>query len=251
MLEHKRYCRGLRPYNPHHPRLFLSRLLLDTTVLSTLPPAPETVLIGANIPDQAWGMQANDVEGDCGPAAFVHQDMAALSDMEEPGSLMSADTLYRACSGYNGTPETDTGVDPFQFADWLVANGYAEAWAEVDHPALVKAAANCFGGLLTAVACPDNMDDQFEAGNGFFMDPRFPAPAQADHFVFERGFNPDGSGKIVTWGGSVLTAADWLAACVHLRLAFFTKDMMSPTGLSRLGINHDKMIRDVAIITAA
>jgi hypothetical protein len=186
--------------------------------------------------------------GDCFWAAYVHAIDGARADLGLPPSGLSATSLYSQGTGYdptqidaNGNNPTDQGTDPVQGLNWLRENGYIDAWAEMDHPALLLSSFLLGKGLIAGVGCPDNIEDQFEAGGPFAFDSKFPSPREADHAVYLPGYNPR---ELVTWGGMRQCTPAWNAACIKQYFCIIAKGQLDARGLDEFGLNGAQLIAD-------
>ena len=249
------YKTGLILPNPAHPRLRLSHLAnKDFTALQTMPTPPATLDCGRFVRD--WVLGGNDRFGSCAPTAYVNADTAWHSELADAPKASELDPLdlYARCTGFdpaqtdtNGFNPTDQGTDPFAMSDWLVKQGYAAAWAEVDHAELVRPAMNCFGGMLLCCALPDNAFSQFDAGCWDYVPGHEPDDNEG-HAVYQPAYNP---GKVVTWQKVIAMTAAWEARCVRHRIVYFSDDQMTPGGLSEVGLDAAAMARAIAGLRAA
>lgn len=161
-----------------------------------------------------WGMDGNDVWGDCGAAATDHYDMAKLAKvslLNTLGNPKYQGTLptywaYGLAQGELGTApnppdEPDQGVDNATWFGWLFEQKIIEGYAEVPLPYL-NYYAPMFGGAVVGQALPNSAIQDFEASPPvpWGQANENPNPDEG-HDTLYIAFHDDGSGEMVTWGG--------------------------------------------------
>lgn len=184
----------------HEPRLLATRFL-RTTASGEFHNWDGATAIGTD-----WGMDENNVYGDCGPAATDHNNAAKSGDPSVIGTLgeptftpgvLGAYFAYGIAQGEPG-PDPDQGVDNATWLAFLYKNGIIDGYGEVPLTHLDHFAP--YGhGLILGLAI-----DGAEAQADFESTPRRPwreQPQQDGHDVLLIETKSDGDITIVTWGG--------------------------------------------------
>jgi hypothetical protein len=153
-----------------------------------------------------WGMNNNDVYGDCGPAATDHNNMAKEGSYAAYGQLgmpKFAGTLgtyfaYGIAQGEPG-PKPDNGVDNASWLAFLYKNGIIDGYGEVPF-AQLDYFAQQFHGAIVGLSIDGN-----QAIQDFDSSPKVPWAAMPNavdgHDVLLEITHTDGSGSVITWGG--------------------------------------------------
>lgn len=109
MINYPQMKLGKAPVKKDKRNLKLAKYLLS----KNLPTLPSDYYYSKDIPDNSWGMMANDTVGDCTVAAAGHAIMSVTDDNKKIYYPSTADIIgaYSAVSGYvPGEPWTDNGA---------------------------------------------------------------------------------------------------------------------------------------------
>jgi hypothetical protein len=158
-----------------------------------------------------WGMDGNDVWGDCGPAATDHYNMAKKGLRDILGSLgrphfdgtLGTYWAYGLAQGEHGQPpdpkdKPDYGVDNATWLGFLYKLGIIKGYGEVEDNVFDWFVSNFHGGIVGQGL------DGTTASNDFESTPRIPwspMPQVDGHDTLVIVTHADGSGSMVTWGG--------------------------------------------------
>jgi len=216
---------------PHPKALKLSRYITG------LPAPPAKVYREYKIPNQAWGMDANDKVGDCTCAAAAHMLMLVTS---HTGTIVVPTTeqvlgLYSAVTGYDasqtlpdGSNPTDNGAAVSDVLEYWRTQGLAEhkilAWAQIDHKNLVqiKQAIWLFGAVDIGVNLPSSAMLQVQNNQPWdIVEPD--GGNDGGHCIPLFGYGSDGTTS-VTWGALQQMSWDWYLKYCDEAYAVITPD---------------------------
>ena len=213
------------------PKFNRKSLTLSKYLTSDIPAAPAKVYREYKIPENLWGMDANDRIGDCTCAAVAHLLMLATI---HTGSIVIPSTqqvvdMYSAVSGYNQqTGANDNGAvisDVLNYWQTTGLDGHKIlGWAQIDHTNIeeVKQAIWLFGGVDIGVQLPNSAMSQFDAGQAWdIVDPD--GGIDGGHCVCLFGYGSDGC-TCVTWGQTQQMSWAWFSKYCDEAYAIITSD---------------------------
>lgn len=190
----------------HEPRLLASKFVSDGLV----PVQGYLEWDGTTGVGEDWGMDGNDVWGDCGSAATDHYNIAKTQSYAQYGQLgmpKYAGTLgtywaYGLAQGEVGQPphtpdQPDQGVDNATWLAFLYKQGIIDGYAEVTDD-VYDWFAQTFRGAILGLAI-----DGAKAQQEFSIWPKVPwtaMPKQDGHDTLGIITHSDGSGSLITWG---------------------------------------------------
>lgn len=152
-----------------------------------------------------WGMDYNDVLGDCGFAAWDHYNISKTGKtsllnktwLPKYQTTRDAYFAYGIAQGEPG-PNPDQGVDNATMLAWGYKNGFIDGYAEVPLEYLDWFGKH-FDGILLGCALDGN-----QAISDFNHGVAWPPMAQIDgHDILCIGGTVSGSKVAVTWGGTI------------------------------------------------
>jgi hypothetical protein len=188
-----------------------------------------------------FGMLANDVYGDCGPAAEVHAEMTtakAAGTTSPPPDSPLALQRYEAFTGSSTPP--GPGVNLADYLKWCFDQKYIKAFAPVDY----TDRATCDGlmevgfGLYVGVNLTDDAEQLFNAGEPWTVaNGEQPNPNDGHCILKVKSTGPTGElDGYVTWGQVQLATFGWTDACVEEAWLIVTTEeqlaMFSPSLLA-------------------
>jgi hypothetical protein len=113
---------GKRPFKMHAKTLFFEKYAGDA-----IPEAPEKVYWGYKVPEDQWGMLANDEVGDCVVAGAMHMDMnwTAHTGTMRTYTREQALEIYSRLTGYDPTTgANDNGLVVTDFLNFWQTEGF-------------------------------------------------------------------------------------------------------------------------------
>jgi hypothetical protein len=236
----RRLPTGKLPAQPARPHLRLA------SGITTLPPPPVAVMYDDVSPE--WGMQGNDVVGDCVEAYMAHAiEQVTRWSSGAAQSVPTSATLevYSAITGYdpsrtdrNGNNPTDQGtVMQDALTYWRKTGVFATAagphriaafasvaltdWYEIEN------AVDLFGHVAVGFNFPDSAMDQFDAGDPWTVVEG--SPLDGGHCVMLIGYDADWL-YVVTWGKVQKMAREFWAAYVDEAWVPITQDDINARG---------------------
>jgi hypothetical protein len=181
-----------------------------------------------------WGMDGNDVWGDCGAAMTDHAEMAEAQNAQLVGQLgrphfngtLGTYWAYGISQGEVGQPpnqpdQPDQGVDNASWFAFLYKLGIIKGYGEVQDDVFDWFAQTFRGGCVG-----QGLDGQI-ASNDFNASPRIPWDSmdQPDgHDTLTIITHADGSGACVTWGAVQPYTANYRRTNWQDRWVVFTAD---------------------------
>lgn len=248
--------RGRLPTKQDPRTLMASRYIRP----SLMPPSRE-IHYGSLL--RQYDMLANDVAGDCVPAAALHavQDFTANANRATflPSRAMAL-SAYHDVAGYiEGQADTDKGVEPLTFMNYWRDHGIGAlassngqvilphkigGYLQIDPTNLteMQLAIELFGGVMFAGDFPDAIDTT----DKWFLDQCDGAPAEG-HETWINGFDTNGDYDHVTWGRYFPSglSKSFAAKFGECPIAVFTDDwlndktLQSPPGFDAKGLQRD------------
>lgn len=232
------------------------RLRLTQAELDAAPPARDW--IGSNT---TFPMFGNDQVGDCTSASLFDRRvlLARLEDQAFEATTDDALAVYRAVTGWDGTPgdNTDHGAEPINVLQYAqnVGIGGVKVGAFVriaaDNSDEMRAACALFGPLYVGADLPKALD-----GQGFNWDMPPIAARTADdapdndrgHMFLLGGYDRLGW-SVVTWGSGLYRASNaWAEACVDEVYALLDDAWLTGERPAPNGFTIDRLRADLAAL---
>jgi hypothetical protein len=204
-----------------------------------------------------WGMDGNDVYGDCTTAETAHGVMAVTANAGKIVTPTVAEVLkmYQASGWVPGNANSDQGWTLDAANAYMVSTGLAGVLADgyLDIPMNSKSALyylyaiQLFGGVNFGVNLPQSAMTAFQNANGGVCEWTDTTDTNilGGHSILGTGFYSGGSVRIVTWGSSnVIASPKWIAtyadeACAVWYKAFIEASGETPSGLNLVGMEAD------------
>lgn len=228
-----------------------------TRYLTALPPIPKGKIGHADLmPDDGWGVLANDSYGDCVWAGAAHETILWL--LEAGGSVRFSDANvladYSAVTGFNPRdPNSDQGTDMRQALVYrrntgvIDANGKRHkigAFVRIDSIDELKRTIYLFGAAAVGVQFPNSAWDQFDSGQPW--DVIADSPLDGGHYVPVIGY--DSASDLftcVTWGREQPIRPKFLARYMDEAYAVLSEERLRG-GKSLEGFDLDQLKSDLA-----
>jgi hypothetical protein len=271
---------GRKPARYNHASFLRSHILARH--LSALGPAPASSpdwvsAVAAQSPS-GWGMDGNDLYGDCVIADCAHQEMlrtANVATIWTPTNLQVL-AFYAQQQGYTGDPsdinaieaylaDNDNGCDELTVIQYLTSNGWLgrklESHANLDVTQLdqLKWVVCIFGASRLGLNLPDSAMDQFNNGEPWDYVPG--AQLDGGHdvpLVQYSAANGVTAYGVVTWGAFQEVTEAFLTAKyddgtpyleeAHAELAF---DWVSAKGTAPSNLNLAQLAADLSAVVDA
>jgi hypothetical protein len=237
---------GKRPFKMHAKTLFFEKYAGDA-----IPEAPEKVYWSYKVPDDQWGMLANDEVGDCVVAGAMHMDMnwTAHTGTMRTYTREQALEIYSQLTGYDpATGANDNGLVVTDFLNFWQTEGFFGSkilgWAQFNHanPKRFNQVDWLFGGVATGVQLPSSAQDQFSAGQDWSLVPD--SPNDGGHFIPGFNYGADGR-KFVTWAKLQAALNDWLAAYVDEAYGVISEAWFDTVDVAPNHFNKDQLWADL------
>lgn len=233
---------------------------------AALPTAP--LLVNYMTKVSSWPMYLNDQLGDCTAAGMLHSisAMTAYSGRVSGGAMFTNDTalgLYKATSGYNGTPQTDNGATLASVAQYMVSTGVTDTAgnvhklvgsANVGDPknlSLLKQILNTFGTVYCAFDIPDSAMTQFESGAPWSIVPG--SSIDGGHCVplqlsAAGDPEPHRSETFITWGAEQNALQTWVTAYITEAMVLVSSDWLDIAGSTVEGLDLNQLLADMRLV---
>ena len=241
----------------HTARTMRSALALARHLdpLGTPPPASnpyyQAVESAVGGPDK-WGMMLNDQLGDCTCADTAHHLMLRSANVGQIVVPTDADVerMYEAFGFRPGDSSSDQGANETDVCRWdqqvgllghkCVNYGSLDP-RNLDH---LRWGVQLFGAVRLGIQVPDDMEDQFVAGQVLARRPGSQLTEDGHdvpvvHYEGDRVW-------IVTWGRRVETSWDWLRWCVDEAHAELYPDWIRVQGTAPNDFTLDQLVADLA-----
>lgn len=226
---------GRRPNDPRKPRVTLRRA--PGAVIT--PPATADFI--SKVP--SWNMALNDQIGCCTVSGLDHiitqvEKYGQAKDVVVPDATTLA--MYKAISGYNGTPATDVGAtlqDALNYARKNGLVGYKPvAFAQIDATdvTLIQNCIASFGCVYTGFNFPGSAMDQFNAGKPWTYVPR--SRIEGGHCVPIMAYDAT-SLTVVTWGETQKMDYNFMGRYFDEMWVAIYPDLMQATGTLPSGLD--------------
>jgi hypothetical protein len=246
---------GLLNLGSHQPKMKLR----DYIAHDAPPPPPAVARPHQNF---TWGMLLNDKIGDCVCAMMLHsiEDFHLDAGTRAPKFTdADAQAYYEAIGGYNpGDPSTDQGCDEHRAMEmWesgrlprtsdgtvhQIAGTVAIDPTSTDE---VKRAINEFDDVQCSVALPKTSQGQkqWQVTGDPHSDPDARPGSWGGHGVPAREYDADHV-SVLTWAKPLLATWQFWTAYFQQSFVVVTKEMLSRTGQSPLGIRWDDLLSDL------
>ena len=150
-----------------------------------------------------WGMDGNDVYGDCGVAGLHHGDMCVEYDTATPVVPITSDQITQYYLSYTGGQ--DNGVVLADFLGYVQKTGFfghsVEAYAPVSISDMktLQFATNAYGFCYTGIQVTDLMMNASNAGQPWTADTFANGTVEGGHCVPIIGYGTDNL-YVATWG---------------------------------------------------
>ena len=218
-----------------------------------------------------WGIDGNDVAGDCTAADCSHGLMLRTANASTIVIPTTAQTLslYSDITGYDpsqsdvqGNNPTDRGADELTVMNYMQKVGLLghkiDAHANLNPTNLtnIQWTIQIYGACRLGILCTDSMIDQFQ--NGQPWEPVKGAQVEGGHDVPLVRYMRDGLTTeyfVVTWGTVhpvspnfmtwVLEDGTPVVEEAHVECA---SDFLRATGVSPSGLDHDQMIAEMLAV---
>jgi len=245
---------GRRPRKFHVNTLSLHDYLRDD-VLPDPGPQDWTPAVTAAVGTD-WGMDGNDMVGDCAAAMWSHAQMLFTANDGQIVIPTTADTLalYSAVTGYDpaqtqpdGSNPTDNGTCMTDLLAYLQKTGAILAWAEFDPAQIIRyrQAVAIWGASLNGVQVRQSDEDAFTAGT--IWTPQADA-VQGGHAILSPKADANGL-TYVTWGAEQPASAAWTLENTQEAYIVATKEWVKQaTQLTPAGLDMSKLLADIAAV---
>lgn len=233
---------GRKPthFNSHHLRSFM--VLQKHLNILPPPPANSSDYIKAvnAVTNGNWGMDGNDLYGDCTCADVSHQLMLWTANVGTILIPTAAQTLalYSAATGFDPTkPSTDQGAEIAAICDYVEKNGHLghklTAYAPIDPTNIshVMWAIQMFGTVKIGVDLPDSAETQFD--NNEIWDVVPGATSVGGHDVCLCRYHTVNGELLfdcVTWGKTQTLTLNFFKAYCNEVIAPLSPDWISASG---------------------
>jgi hypothetical protein len=209
-----------------------------------------------------WGVDGNDLYGDCVFADCAHQEMLRTANV---GTIVIPTTqqvlaLYSAVTGFDpNNPYSDQGADEQTVVLYLTATGwlgrklYAHASLDPTQFDQIKWVVCLFGASRLGINLPASAINQFNAGQPW--DYVAGSPLDGGHDVPVVRYDADGTIWVVTWGKLQPVTPAFMAAHyddgmpyveeAHAELAF---DWVNAAGASPSSLNLAQLLQDLTAV---
>ena len=244
---------GRLPFVPSGNDLVLARYLDRAAVLPTIPASVDNSTVV-----REWLMLLNDKLGDCTIAAILHAIMLwTRIGKVKPFTATNTEALegYEGACGYvPSDPSTDQGGNERTVLSYARKTGFGGAagahkigaflktsWTDIHE---LTAAVYLFGCVYIGV----NLQKAQMTQQIWDYDPT--SPVDGGHAVIIVAVNPDGSGKLISWGRVYQYTAAWLQHTCEEAWTAVTRDMLDGTGHTPAGLDWQQLQTDLVAVTA-
>jgi hypothetical protein len=214
-------------------------------------------------PLNEWGMLANDKVGCCVFAGAAHEHMVwtHMGSRDAGDNFTDENVLsdYAAVSGYDGSKESDQGIDMATAAAYRRKTGIIDAenrrhkidayvalepgnW---EHLAI---AVYLMGAVGIGLRCPNNVDTLFDDGKPWDVTPG--TKIAGGHYVpciLRNTANPSLFG-VVTWGGIQGMTQEFYAKYNDETVAYVSLEVLGKQNISPDGFDAPTLLRDVTAL---
>jgi hypothetical protein len=229
-------------------------LLTDYT--TALPAPPPVVDYGKNIMNLS--MMLNDQLGDCTVAA-IGSAIESWTSSAQPSEAVLSDAVvlqvYKAVSGYDGTPDTDNGAacaDVLRYwYDTPIAGHALSAFASLrpgNHADIMNAIwlfGACYIGVQLPLTAQTGPWDVAEGAS--ILTGNSAAGSWGGHCITIVAYDQQGL-TCVTWGAlKTMTWRFWDSYCDEA-FGILSKDWVETSGNSPSGFDYEKLMADMAAL---
>ena len=166
--------------------------------------------------------------------------------------------LYKAVSGYDGTPGTDQGAEESQVCQYLQTTGLLGHKSDGHCPivlghvgddqiAHLKWVVQIFGSARLGVNLPKSAEDQFDRGVTWTLDGDQSSLGGHDMLAVQYD---EHALWAVTWGKMVAISWDWVKIFLEEAHAECFSDIVQPSGLTPSGFHYSTVVGDLALVAA-
>jgi hypothetical protein len=250
---------GLKPFAPDPRDLQFAKYRTPTP----LPPHP--VLFGHEDLITDWGILGNDQYGDCAFAGPDHEEMLWTAMGGAPVSFTLENVLsdYAAVTGFDpATGANDNGADMHDVATYRQKTGMIDstgarhkigAYVFIDprnYDQFLEAIW-LFGCVGMGIKVPQSALDQFHAGEGWSVVPRWHWGGRqivGGHYICAVANRT--SPMIVTWGKAIPMTSDFYQTYCDVCVAYVSPEMLT-AGKSPEGFDLATLQNDLSELQAA
>lgn len=241
------YLLGKLPKKHDHRNLKLAAYLPDKPIL----PSAVDWSTADKVP---WPLYSNDKIGDCSCCAAAHMAQNWTANAEVETIIAESDVIaaYKAVSGYNGDPSTDTGAAVLDVLKLWRTTGigihFITAFTEVApmNPVELQASIFWMGGLYLGFTLPRSIIGKMSGTVVPTWDvEKDDGGVWGGHAVCAVGYNQDGSLKIVSWDKTYTVTKSFVDNYCDEAYACLSQDWLAATGLSPSGLNIDQLQADL------
>jgi hypothetical protein len=242
---------GAQPIT-HDPRTLRFADYTPTLGLLDPPKARDWLQV---IPENQWGVLANDRYGCCVESAAGHMEQMWSKAKTGKEQVVTDDQVIQAYSAITGFIEGDTtsdqGTDPMDALRYWKRHGMyghkINAYVEVDlnHTNQLKWAIELFGSLYAAIDFPESAMAQFELGQPWTHVPG--SPSLGGHMIMLGAYD-DNYIDLITWGARQRMTWEFWHAYRQAGFAVFSTQWTGSHGKSPAGFNIKKLKADLAAI---
>jgi hypothetical protein len=206
---------------------------------------------------QPWGMMLNDTIGDCTCAAAGHALQTWTGNAGHPSTSLDQAILkaYKACGGYDGTPNTDNGAAMLTVLKYWRKTGICDrkigAFVSVNPRSLAEVlfAIWHFEGVYMGLALPDsaqNQDVWDVPASGVLNGPGV-AGSWGGHAIWTPKYQrPNDRLWCITWGREQPMTMRFLQQYCDEMYAVVSQDMLDSTGRNPQGEGLAELNADLA-----
>jgi len=250
---------GLKPFVPDPRDLVFAKYRTS----APLPQHP--ALFGHENLITDWRMLANDQYGDCAIAGPAHETMLFTAMGGSPVSFTDQNVLsdYAAITGFDpATGANDNGSDIHDVAKYRQTTGIIDAsgirhkigaYLFIDPRNFDQflEAIWLFGAVGLGIKVPQSALDQFHAGEGWSVVPRWHWGGRTivgGHYICAVANRT--SPMIVTWGKAIPMTSDFFQTYCDVCVAYLSTEILS-AGKSLEGFSLDDLRSDLSNLTPA
>jgi hypothetical protein len=222
-----------------------------------LPQAPAKIYREYKIPEELWGMDANDLYGDCTCAAIAHMLMLITA---HTGTMVVPTTQqvlqeYSDITGFNVGPPpiNDNGAAITDVLNYWRTTGIAGhkilGWVQIDHTNIevVKQAIWLFGAVDIGVMLPNSASTQTDNRQSWNI-VKPDGGIDGGHSIPIFGYGADGCTS-VTWGQLQQINWAWFNKYCDEAYAVLTEDWINQaTQSAPNNFNLDQLKQDLAAL---
>lgn len=240
-------CLGKHPPR-QDPRTLRLERYLQIGDLPSPPPARDWF---SKLPSDL-GMMQNDQHGDCTCASAGHliQLWTSQIGMIQTPSDQAILDAYRAVSGWDGSPTTDTGANMIDALNYWRKVGIGDhkigAFVKLNHLDMdhIQTATEMFGGVYVGASLPKSAKDLTRP----WVDIKDSVGSWGGHCLALGGYDRTFV-CFATWGQRQYASWDWWMRYVDEAYAIVSQDWMDDHGLAPSGLDMETLTADLGKIS--